>query len=265
MKPARPTPFRAVPSLLALALAVLAGAPALAAEFPPKELENLQVLPKGIEVPELMSTMREFSMGLGVRCQHCHEGEPGAPLSEIDFKSDAKEAKRKARAMLRMTKAINGSHLAELGVEGGARITVQCVTCHRGQQRPALLGDVLTAELNSEGLAAAVAKYRELRAKYYGSHSFDFSEWTLISLGDALARGGRTEPAEALLKLNLEYFQESTSSWDFLAELYRRQGRLEEAKAAVAEALAIDPEDRRAKQILAAIEAAVRSVEEREE
>ena len=245
--------------LFTLVLAVVFLAPMFttrvaSAEFPPQKLENLQVLPKEISVPELIGIMKEFSGGLGVRCQHCHLGEEGEPLSAFDFTADDKEAKRQARVMLRMTRAINEKHLPELGGDGSSRITVQCVTCHRGQARPAMLGEVLVAELDAGGVEAATAKYRQLRGEFYGGHSFDFSEWTLISLGETLARGGRAEASEAMLELNLEFFPESTSSWDFLAEFYRRQERIDEARAAVAKALAIDPEDRRAQQILSMID-----------
>ncbi len=262
MKPERPRRCRQIPCLLAITLAILLAVPALSAEFPPKKLENLQVLPKGMAVPELIAVMRAFSMGLGVRCQHCHSGDPAAPMTETDFKADDKEAKRKARVMLRMTQAINDTHLPKLGGEASSRITVQCVTCHRGQLRPAMLGDVLSAELDSEGIDAAVAKYRQLREEFYGSHSFDFSEWTLLTLAESLLRSGRPEACEAMLRLNLEFFQESTSSWNFLAEFYRRQDRIDDARAAIAKTLALDPEDRRAQKILAAIEKAGQSGEE---
>ena len=50
--------------------------------------ENLKVLPKDISSDELSTTMRGFAMGLGVRCETCHVGEPNTPLHTFDFASD---------------------------------------------------------------------------------------------------------------------------------------------------------------------------------
>src|SRR5688500_19371611 len=36
------------------------------------EFKNLQVLPPDITRDQLMATMRSFTRGLGVRCNHCH-------------------------------------------------------------------------------------------------------------------------------------------------------------------------------------------------
>ena len=265
MKSERSCRHHRVPCLLAIALTLLVVVPTMAAEFPPKTLENLKVLPKDTEVSNLLAMMREFSMGLGVRCLYCHVGEEGTPLTEVDFKSDDKEEKQEARVMMRMTQAINRDHLPKLGGDAASRVTVQCVTCHRGQTSPAQLGDVLLAELGSGGIDDAVAKYKELREKFYGSQSFDFSEGTLPALGETLLRDGRVKECEAMLRLNLEFFPESTRSWTFLAELYRRQARFDEAREAVAQALAIDSGDRRAQQILAQIDKADQADKESQE
>ena len=67
--------FRLAPSLGAFVLIVVFGVPAVEAQFPPQTLENLKVLPEDMDVRALIGVMRGFSMGLGVRCQHCHVGE----------------------------------------------------------------------------------------------------------------------------------------------------------------------------------------------
>ena len=46
--------------------------------------------------------MREFSFALNVRCQYCHTGGDGISFEGVNFASDEKPAKVKARAMLRM-------------------------------------------------------------------------------------------------------------------------------------------------------------------
>ena len=88
-------------SLSLVALIAGVGALPLRAQFPPDSLVNLQVLPEDIEVRELIGTMRGFALGLGVRCEHCHVGEEGQPLSTFDFPADEKPTKAKAREMLR--------------------------------------------------------------------------------------------------------------------------------------------------------------------
>ncbi len=94
---------------------------------------NLQVLPPDIAIPDLVVTMVRMAEGLGVQCTYCHAFTPDH--QDLDFKSDAKPEKVKARVMLRMVSDINGKYLAELaGPRKG--VTVGCGTCHQGQAVP---------------------------------------------------------------------------------------------------------------------------------
>jgi hypothetical protein len=115
------------------------------------QFKNLQVLPPGIPREQLIETMRGFSRGLGVKCDHCHVVTATEPEPVLDFPSDAKEEKRAARVMLQMVQQINGSwlerveaaegHLEEERTEdadeGAAELRVVCWTCHRGNPEPA--------------------------------------------------------------------------------------------------------------------------------
>lgn len=101
----------------------------------PENFTNLQVLPVGTDRGALVATMRNFAIGLGVRCEHCHVGE-GNDLSQFDFASDNKATKGVARQMLRMAMAINGTHLEGIGDPSEAP-KVTCFTCHRGELKPA--------------------------------------------------------------------------------------------------------------------------------
>ena len=123
---------------LAITAATIAVPGTMRAQFPPNSLVNIQELPEDITVRELIDVMRGFAGALGVRCQYCHVGEAGMPLSEFDFPSDARETKRKARVMLRMVRSINEEHLAGLESRGEPEVIVECATCHRGQSRPRL-------------------------------------------------------------------------------------------------------------------------------
>ena len=113
----------------------LLGPPTVRGQFPPDSLQNLQALPKSMEVSELIDVMKGFAIGLGVRCHYCHIGEEGQPLAEFDFVSDDKPEKRKARVMIRMVQQINERYLADLEQRGSPTVDVACVTCHRGQAR----------------------------------------------------------------------------------------------------------------------------------
>jgi len=116
--------------------ALVARAPRAEAGQLPTTFTNLQVLPKDIPQRQLVDLMRSFSLGVGVRCEHCHVGE-GNDLSKFDFSSDAKPAKATGRQMLRMLLAINDQWLAGVGTApapGTRKVT--CFTCHRGSTKP---------------------------------------------------------------------------------------------------------------------------------
>ena len=109
-------------------------------QWSPSPPTNLQVLPKDIPIKQLIQTMRAFTQGLGVRCQHCHvfKGNDPDDLTTFDFASDEKETKKTARAMLRMGLAINNEYLKEIGEpRPNGALKVTCYTCHRGETKPA--------------------------------------------------------------------------------------------------------------------------------
>jgi len=183
--------------------------------------QNLNVLPEDISSAKLSDTMKSFAMGLGVRCETCHVGEPGTPLETFDFESDEKDMKRKARVMITMVQEINGNLVAELNdIENAQRVEVRCVTCHRGLPQPKLIEDVLDEILADGGVDAVINEYNELRAEYYGSHSYDFSEFSLPMYVQELAAQDQAEAAISLARINTENFPESYYSFFVLGELY---------------------------------------------
>lgn len=112
------------------------------------QFKNLKVLPQNISREQLTATMRSFTRGLGVRCNHCHAA-AAAPSDELDFASDEKAEKEIARSMLRMTMRINSDigkmgggeeHPAPVATAeahaGGGELRVTCWTCHRGKEEP---------------------------------------------------------------------------------------------------------------------------------
>ena len=211
----------------------------------PDEFTNLQVLPKDISKAELIGNMKSFAGGLGVRCQFCHVGEEGQPLSEFDFVSDEKETKKKARVMIQLREAINKQFLTQLGNETEHTIQVNCVTCHRKQSKPRMLGDVLSEEISQQGIEAGITKYRELRQQYYGGFSFDFSERTLNKLADRLVEQEK-KPDEviAVLKLNLEFYPDSWMTYYGLGEIHAMKEDKEKAIENYEKAYELQPNPR---------------------
>jgi len=97
---------------------------------------NLQVFPKDVMPQQLVQTMQAFNAALGVMCDHCHmDFGGGNPMT--DMASDMKPQKNIARAMMRMTQAINQQVQGAVTQKPQDQVTrVQCATCHRGQAIP---------------------------------------------------------------------------------------------------------------------------------
>ncbi len=207
----------------------------------PEHFTNLQVLPVDIPRGELIWRMRKIAGALGVRCNDCHVGENTDDLGGYDFASDAKELKQTARKMLRITAEINETLLPQLGKDRAELVEVGCRTCHHGQRRPQALLDVLRATVESEGAEAAIAQYRELRARHYGRDTFDFGEWQLFNFANDLVQSEQVEAAYAFIQLNLELNPDFVMNHVFLGRYYAHRGETEEAIAAYERALELDP------------------------
>lgn len=226
--------------LLTLAVTSFALAPAQA-QFPPDSLVNLKVFPKTTSVQALVAEMRGFTNALGVRCQYCHVGEEGRPLSEFDFPKDEKRPKEVARVMLRMVNEINETQLAGIPERERPWVRVSCVTCHRGLTKPRMLEDVLADEYATGGVPAATAKYRELREEYGETWSYDFSERTLRVLAERLQRLRRLDDAIAIQSLNAEIFPQSAGIQVSIGDLYLAKGDTASAIARLENALKLNP------------------------
>ena len=169
--------------------------------------KNLQFFPADIQRDVLTQRMREFSFALGVRCQYCHFGGDGISFDGVDFSSDAKPAKNKARAMLKMTDQLNRTLLPQLPSRAEPRVTVECATCHRGLPLPKTLQTTLYEIVKKDGVAAAVAKYRDLRSTDTLSGHYNFGEWEINELARRLADDKDTASAIAILEMNGESFR----------------------------------------------------------
>ena len=208
-------------------LSTLTTSPALAQIDVFADPQNLEILPQDISSKDLSATMRGFAMGLGVRCETCHVGESGQPLSTFDFASDEKPMKHKARVMLRMMTAINAEHVTALNdIEEAQRVEVRCVTCHRGRPQPKLIEDVLNEQLAEGGTEAAIAEYKMLRAEFYGSHSYDFSEFSLPMYAQSLFGRGEGDAALAFFRRAVDADPTYARAYVCASWYYRRQVQL---------------------------------------
>jgi hypothetical protein len=234
-------------SLRLLALLLLAVFPA-AAQFPDK-FTNLKVFPKDISKADLMANMRRFAFALGVRCQHCHVQTPD---NKFDFPADDKEPKRTARAMLQMVAAINRDYVGKL--PKASPLQVECVTCHHGLPQPRALNAVLAEAIEKQGIDGAVKLYHDLRAEYYGSGEYDFSETTLNQLTESLLAKNKTKEAVAIMELHFAS-NHPTTLWSYhtLAQAHRAAGDLEKTKVDFRKVLELHPDDSWAKEQLEAL------------
>lgn len=205
--------------------------------------KNLKVLPEDISIADLRSTMRGFSFALGVRCTHCHVGDDSESVLNLEFSKDDKETKRIAREMLKMVADINER---VTGLERAADhdfVTVECTTCHRGQDRPRLIQSILAAALEDGGADAAVAKYMELREANYGSHTYDFSAFTLAEFASTVVAGGDAEGGVKLLDMANELNPDNTRVLFTMARAHEQIGNGDEAMAAWRKLVELNPEN----------------------
>lgn len=216
--------------------------------------KNLQFFPADIPRDVLTQRMREFSFALGVRCQYCHFGGDGISFDGVDFASDAKPAKMKARAMLRMTDQVNRTLLVEIPSRAEPRVRVECATCHRGLSLPKTLQTTLYEIVKKDGAAAAVARYRELRSGDTMSGRYNFGEWEINELARRLFEDKDTAAAIAVLEMNGEFYPKSGAIDFQLGELHRMRGEKEQALARYRRSLEKAPDNQMAKQRIAELE-----------
>ena len=216
---------------------------------PPPPPKNLQILPKDISRPELIARMQGISQALGVRCQFCHvDDDPGRAN---DMASDEKPPKNMARAMMRFTGDLNARLATALGKPAAEITQVQCATCHRGVPIPKQITEILAETAAQKGMPAAADQYRELRQKFYGGQSYDFSEGALAAFAQREVQADKPDEALQYLQLNLEFYPKSARTYLGMAQAYNRKGDKDQAIKNVEKALELDPENGQAKRMLA--------------
>lgn len=233
--------------VVVLVLVGMAGGTEVSAQEEAEQpLENLQFFSPEIGRDSLIQVMRRFSLDLGVRCQYCHVGGDGVSFEGVDFTSDDDPDKRKARFMLRMVQTLNHGMLPLMADRDEPTAEVGCKTCHRGAPKPALLTELLRAELDAGGPDSTVALYRTLREQAGTAGRYDFGEWEVNLLAERLAREGRIPDAITIYEINLEQYPTSLSIILALGSLYEEVGDADRAVTYYERALELDPQNGRA-------------------
>jgi hypothetical protein len=235
-----------------LVVASVAGGAQSPGKFPPDSLVNTKVIPKSTPVIQVIGTMRNFTFDLGVRCQFCHVGQEGQPLSQFDFASDTKRTKLVARQMMLLVAEAN-RRVDTLPGHQANDPPVTCATCHRGVSKPMPLFAVVLEAGTAAGADSAIRAYRALRQRYYGSGSYDFGESQLNIAAFRLGQAGKTDDALALLGLNEQFYPASSGMYVFRGSILLMKGDTSSAAQAFREAIKRDSTNGEAKGRLKAI------------
>jgi tetratricopeptide (TPR) repeat protein len=181
---------------------------------------------------DIGARMQTISQALGVTCGYCHTAERGSGQPEP--KKDI------ARAMMAMTRDINAKIEAATGAPSTLVTKVECITCHRGIPIPRQLSDILAQTLKNQGVEAAIAQYKDLRNRNYGSAAYDFSDATMINIAQPIATR-RPDDALALLNAQLEFDPKSAKTLAAIAFAYTRKFDDATAITYLERALEIEP------------------------
>jgi len=110
------------------------------------------------------------------------------------------------------------------------------------------IAEALWRTIGDQGIAAAVAQYRNLRTA--SPEGYDFSEEQLNTLGYGLLGAKRVKDAIEILKLNVEAYPQSANVYDSLGEAYMTDGAKELAIQNYEKSLARDPANHGAREKL---------------
>ncbi len=99
----------------------------------------------------------------------------------------------------------------------------------------------LRSTLKEKGTEAAIAQYRDVKAK--SASEYDLGQGELNQLGYSLLQGGHVDDAIAIFNLNLEAFPQSWNVYDSLAEAYAAKGQKALAIKNYAHSIELNPEN----------------------
>jgi hypothetical protein len=150
--------LRIVIILAAVAVYIGIAATSYKTPAPDEGWKNLQVLPKDISEQHLDSIMKEWCISLGFRCNSCHARFADTTNHHLDFASDAKDEKKAARNMVKMTAYLNANYFNWNNSNKPDTIhAVICYTCHRG-----------SSDIDSKNFLTEIQKIIEEKKKNRG-------------------------------------------------------------------------------------------------
>jgi tetratricopeptide (TPR) repeat protein len=161
--------------------------------------------------------------------------------------ADDKPAKKAARGMMLLAREINARMPEAIGKAPEATTRVGCATCHRGVPIPKQITDVVTDAAAAGGAPAGLAKFRELREKFYGGQSYDFSENGLIATAQRAIAANQPDDALTYLQANVEYYQKSARSHVVMSQAHMAKQDKAGAIKDLEKAIELDPGNVQAK------------------
>ena len=99
----------------------------------------------------------------------------------------------------------------------------------------------------SGGAAAGLAKYTELRTRYYGGQEYDFGENSLLTMAQRSMNAKNPDDAIVYLQANLKYFPQSARTYQALAQARNAKGDTRGAIENLEKALELDPKSTQAR------------------
>jgi tetratricopeptide (TPR) repeat protein len=114
------------------------------------------------------------------------------------------------------------------------------------------IADLLKKTMDEKDVAAAIAQYRDLKARPAASE-YNFAEAELNMLGYRLLQANKLADAVEIFKLNVEMYPQSANAYDSLGEAYMRHGNKDLAIANYKKSLELDPKNTNATAKLASL------------
>ena len=115
------------------------------------------------------------------------------------------------------------------------------------------LEEELGEQYRLKGVESTLDYYADLKQKYYGRGPYDFGENALNDFGYEVLKKD-TPGAIEVFRLNAAEFPQSGNVWDSLAEAYMKSGNSKKAEEYYQKAVARDPSNQNAKDMLKKIQ-----------
>jgi CubicO group peptidase (beta-lactamase class C family) len=114
------------------------------------------------------------------------------------------------------------------------------------------IADLLLRTVGEKDVAAAIAQYRDLKARP-GASEYNFAETELNVLGYRLLQANKLAEAIEIFKLNVEAYPQSANAYDSLGEAYMRHGDKDLAITNYKKSLELNPKNTNATGKLASL------------